>query len=617
MNFKKTTISTAIILSLLGATQANQFQIIVSQDKNKYDVIESQEPVPTDWENVGSPYSCVARFNADDYNLGTTFTQIEDCKQKQERTVVIKEVFNGEERYRTITEERIVDVENTYLETGTKNFDTGQDRIEYTEWLNDGSHYDCGNWSPLESTINLNEDFTQNRDCNQDQDRMKDVYNIWADGSEILESSNLEEQTISESESQPATGTKNYITEQQRIEYSEWGNTGIHYDCNTWNPLDSTVNLGVEFTQNRDCSQDQDRNKDTYDIWADGSETLNNSLVEIQTLIESESQQATGTKNYKTGTQRTEYTEWTNTGTHYNCDAFSPLPSEVYTGTSYTQNRNCSQDQNRIEDIYDVWADGSETLYTSTPESQTIIETESNQAVGTLLAQSCKQILNSQGSTGNGTYSIYIDSSIKTVNCDMTTDGGGWTIVADQNLYVEGYAMSTSGLPDDNPNNTQNTRFTRWPKYTEYAIKSVIDLHGATYDASVAPEFRKFNTGSFGEVEVDIIGFYLDKNDFQEGRASNNYVMYNGVPWGDSNSHDHYYGYLWFGQSGMTYNHWGQADVWGHIVNSNLFRIASTETGYARTGSCGASWAQNNCRLAMSAWVNRSVIKQKAVFMVR
>lgn len=67
----------------------------------------------------------------------------------------------------------------------------------------------------------------------------------------------------------------------------------------------------------------------------------------------------------------------------------------------------------------------------------------------------------------------------------------------------------------------------------------------------------------------------------------------------------------------MTYNHWGQADIWGHIVNSDLYRIASTETGHARTAGCGAAWADNSCRLAKTAWVNRSIIKQKAVLMVR
>lgn len=306
--------------------------------------------------------------------------------------------------------------------------------------------------------------------------------------------------------------------------------------------------------------------------------------------------------------------EWENTGTIHNCTPTLD-PNDYYNGMTFTQIDDCDQKQEQTTTT--AKKINGELQETTTIEERIITVQNEYDLNGLFIASSCKDILDSHGSIGDDYYQIRTDSANRSVFCDMTTDGGGWTIVADQNLYVEGYPNANAGIPNNDPNDIKNTRLTRWPSYTEYAIKSVIDLHGAPYDASVNDEFRKFNTGSFGEVEVDMISFLLDKNDYQNGRAKNEYVTHNGVAWGDSHSHPNYYGYYWFGKSGMTYNHWGQADVWGHIVNSDLFRISSNQTGYARTAGCGAAWANNACREAKSAWVNRNTIKQKAVLMVR
>lgn len=41
-----------------------------------------------------------------------------------------------------------------------------------SEWINNSGIYDCSNWSPETSTINIGQSFTQTAtDCNQDQIR--------------------------------------------------------------------------------------------------------------------------------------------------------------------------------------------------------------------------------------------------------------------------------------------------------------------------------------------------------------------------------------------------------------------------------------------------------------
>ncbi len=210
---------------------------------------------------------------------------------------------------------------------------------------------------------------------------------------------------------------------------------------------------------------------------------------------------------------------------------------------------------------------------------------------------------------------------------DMTTDGGGWAVVAEQSVYEShGYPLAVYlnqeesgilGLPDGIRSSVKSVRLSTWPKYTEYGIANRVNLNGAAGDSSTSEGFWKNNTGSFGEVEVDMMGFYLNKSNYQDGKASDNMVLFNGVPWANSHPHPSYNGYRWFNTNNVTYNHWGQNDMWGHLIDSDMFRIASTVTGYGRTAGCGAGWAQNSCRLNKSNWVNRLTIKHKSIFMVR
>ncbi len=138
---------------------------------------------------------------------------------------------------------------------------------------------------------------------------------------------------------------------------------------------------------------------------------------------------------YLPPTQRIEYTEWLDRGVVYNCDSYSPLIADVYNGTDFTQNRNCSLDQTRIKTIIDVWSDGSETINDTQTEEQTIIEVESITATGSYLAESCLDILNHNGNNGDGIYEIKNNNKSYNVSCNMTINGGGWTTFGTDTVY--------------------------------------------------------------------------------------------------------------------------------------------------------------------------------------
>jgi hypothetical protein len=251
-------------------------------------------------------------------------------------------------------------------------------------------------------------------------------------------------------------------------------------------------------------------------------------------------------------------------------------------------------------------------------------------AAGGPIGRNAKEILQNSPSLQNndGYISIRPDgpnSAPKKIWADMSTDGGGWVVVAEQNLITApangsaAYPSVTGDLPTTRKDSVNACRIQDWPPYTEFALLAIFETGSASsVDDTLHDRLWKYNTGAFGEVRVDMMSFHLDKSDYQGGRATDAMVTFGGTPWGDSNSHYAYEGYRWFNQYNFTYNHWGQTDLWGHIITTNIMRLASDSgTHWVYTSNCGAGWAQNSCRRGKSSYTARETTNQKAVFLVR
>lgn len=338
------------------------------------------------WTNDGSPHTCDSWSPAEStVNLGQSFTQERTCKQDQKRTRATYDVWaDGSQTAKgTETGVRVIDVTQSNSATGTKDYITGTTPGNWSSWSNDGSPHTCETWSPSVSTVNLGSSFTQSRDCKQDQKRTRTIYNVWKSGKQTAKSTETGAQTITVSQSQSATGTKDYIAGTTPGSWGAWSNDGSAYACGTWSPSASTVNLGSSFTQSRTCDQNQKRTRTIYNVWKSGKQTAKTTETGVQTIEVTQNQSATGTKDYITTTRTGSWSGWSNTGSVKNCSGWTPSPSTVNLGQSFTQNRSCDQDQTRSRTIYNVWKSGKETVKTSESGSQTISVTQSQSATGT------------------------------------------------------------------------------------------------------------------------------------------------------------------------------------------------------------------------------------------
>ena len=154
--------------------------------------------------------------------------------------------------------------------------------IQWSEWYQVDESFNCTEWTPEPSTINYGLIFDQNRDCDQNQERKK--------------GSSIESRVERVTEEQQATGTVNFISSERDGDWSIWLDVGFSYNCDNWTPNIDSVPTGEEVIQTRNCSQDQERERIIYNVWADSSETVNRVENESQTINIVESKKLNGSQ---------------------------------------------------------------------------------------------------------------------------------------------------------------------------------------------------------------------------------------------------------------------------------------------------------------------------------
>ncbi|MFK4135887.1 hypothetical protein ACI2KR_26930 [Pseudomonas luteola] len=226
---------------------------------------------------------------------------------------------------------------------------------ELSSWHDVDSAYNCSNWSPSPSTVGKGIAFTQKAtDCLQKQERSVQPLHQDSRTGKIENNGNayIESRVITVSQERPATGI---LEEWNGIEptFTSWKDTNALYGCTNWTPDPSIYTERTEFSQaSNTCKTDQERYRQERER-EEYTEEIRNSGEPIK-----ETQTLTGQKATRTYLQ--DFSGWVNKGNPYSCSNWSPDPSTVTVGQSFTQTAtDCKQDQTRNNAGYYKDASGS------------------------------------------------------------------------------------------------------------------------------------------------------------------------------------------------------------------------------------------------------------------
>lgn len=132
---------------------------------------------------------------------------------------------------------------------------------------------------------------------------------------------------------------------------SEWALKGEIYGCGSFSPLESSINLGERFQQERECSQAQSRTVQfrQYDSVTGEIKAIGSPEVEDRSIIVADYRSTYGTlENWQAADPIA--SEWRLEASAYDCTNWSPAASTQAQGKSFIQTAtNCKRD--RVRDL--------------------------------------------------------------------------------------------------------------------------------------------------------------------------------------------------------------------------------------------------------------------------
>ena len=132
--------------------------------------------------------------------------------------------------------------------------------------------------------------------------------------------------------------------------YTSWQSIGEVYGCSNWTPDESTIQIGQSFTQERTCAINQERFRQDRELSSKGS-SKDVGTPQLETRVEAvlQSRSSSGILESWVAIGAL-YGDWSNSGNLYDCTNWTPDPSTIDNGVSFTQNAtDCKQNQTRTK----------------------------------------------------------------------------------------------------------------------------------------------------------------------------------------------------------------------------------------------------------------------------
>ena len=128
--------------------------------------------------------------------------------------------------------------------------------------------------------------------------------------------------------------------------YSAWLASNVN--CGAWSPDPATITHGQPFTQSRTCDKSETRNAQNREISSTSGNYREVGAPYAESKVtpngSTESQSSIGTLETWASTTPS-YSEWL--ATNINCGAWSPDPTTITLGQSFTQTRTCDKSETR------------------------------------------------------------------------------------------------------------------------------------------------------------------------------------------------------------------------------------------------------------------------------
>lgn len=206
--------------------------------------------------------------------------------------------------------------------------------------------------------------------------------------------------------------------------------------------------------------------------------------------------------DFKVGdfTKTVEYGEW-NEISESNCE-FDVVSDDFYYGEDFSKVETCDVTESRTVKTTTTYYDGN-IIVEETTEKQVIAKSKDPVIdTGTHLESTCKNALAFDSSLASGYYKINPNSQVMDVYCDMTTSGGGWTVISkesggginealytnapvnDGNPQASSYRMSRANMTLIQSLSTQMRLDCRGSDHLEAASTNLFNGDGGTNDCN-------------------------------------------------------------------------------------------------------------------------------------